>query len=161
MTLAFPWGGDIPGSETSPQFLAWAMQDPLAAPLQRLQIVKTWHDGNAPQSKVFDAACSSGTPDSVSHRCADNGASVDITTCNRADGTGQTELKALWQDPEFDPGQYAAYYVRAIQNPTCRWSTWDAIRAGTEPNPLLPTTLQERAWTSPIWYNPEKKENPQ
>jgi hypothetical protein len=60
----------------------------------------------------------------------------------------------VWRDPDFDPAQRAFYYVRVLENPTCRWSTWDAIRAGVAPREGLPTTLQERAWSSPIWYRP-------
>jgi hypothetical protein len=70
-------------------------------------------------------------------------------------GTGASELKALWRDPDFDPRQEAFYYVRVLENPSCRWSTWDAIRAGEEPRSDLPKTIQERAWSSPIWYRPE------
>ena len=68
---------------------------------------------------------------------------------------GGAELKALWKDPDFDPNEKAFYYVRALENPTCRWSTWDAVRAGTDPRPDLSKTIQERAWTSPIWYAAE------
>jgi hypothetical protein len=60
----------------------------------------------------------------------------------------------VWTDPEFDPSQRAFYYLRVLENPTCRWSTWDALRAGVEPNPELEPTIQERAWSSPIWYDP-------
>ena len=60
----------------------------------------------------------------------------------------------MWTDPSFAPGQRALYYVRVLENPTCRWSTWDAVRAGVEPAPGLPETIQERAWSSPIWYVP-------
>ena len=60
----------------------------------------------------------------------------------------------LWTDPDFDASQRALYYVRVLENPTCRWSTWDAMRAGVAPRPDIQTTIQERAWTSPIWYVP-------
>ena len=64
------------------------------------------------------------------------------------------ELRTLWRDPTFDPGQRAFYYLRVLQNPTCRWSTWDAIRVGVPSNPTVPITIQERVWNSPIWYAP-------
>ena len=104
---------------------------------------------------VYDAGCSGGaTPDPETHRCPDNGASVDISDCSTVDGTGVGEMKAMWKDPDFDPAQRSAYYVRVLENPSCRWSTWDAARNGTPPNPDLPAVIQERAWTSPVWYNP-------
>ena len=84
-------------------------------------------------------------------RCPDNGAAVDLTNCALVGETGSMELATTWEDPEFDPARSAFYYVRALENPTCRWSTWDAIRAGVEPRPDLQTTLQERVWSSPIW----------
>jgi len=148
-----PMGGNLVRStEDAPQMLAWAVQDPLSAPLQRLQIVKVWAEDGAAREAVFDVACSDGSaPDSETHRCADNGASVDTSDCSTTPGTGTGELKALWQDPDYDPTRVSAYYVRVLENPTCRWSTWDAVRAGTPPNPELPLTLQERAWSSPIW----------
>ncbi|MEM6416132.1 MAG: DUF3604 domain-containing protein, partial [Pseudomonadota bacterium] len=65
---------------------------------------------------------------------------------------GADELITLWQDPEFDSAQDAFYYVRALENPTCRWSTWDALKVGVERRPDLPATIEERAWSSPIWY---------
>lgn len=147
-----PMGGQLVVSE-SPTFLVWAMQDPLSAPLDRAQIIKVWHDGAKVREQVFDVACSSGAHIQGTLRCADNGASVDIGSCEMTAGTGVAELKAQWQDPSYEPRQAAVYYVRVLENPSCRWSTWDAVRNGTPPNPALPATLQERAWSSPIWVN--------
>jgi hypothetical protein len=79
---------------------------------------------------------------------------VDLKTCAYSQDKGNGQLQAAWSDPEFDPKQSAFYYARVLENPTCRWSTWDAIRAGVEPNPKLAKTLQERAYTSPIWFVP-------
>lgn len=151
-----PMGGNLISTGEAPVFLAWAMQDALSAPLQRLQMVKVWTDesGRA-QERIYDAACSGGArPDAATRRCPDNGASVDITTCNTQTGSGQAELKTLWSDPDYQAGQEAIYYVRVLENPTCRWSTWDAVRNGTPPNPNLDTIVQERAWTSPIFVTP-------
>jgi hypothetical protein len=100
-------------------------------------------------------ACSDGgTPDPTRHRCPDNGASVDLTTCATTPDVGASELRTVWTDPDFDRREHAFYYARVLENPTCRWSTWDAVRAGTAPRPDLATTLQERAWSSPIWIVP-------
>ena len=151
-----PMGGDLPGGgENPPRFFAYAMRDAQSAPLQRLQIVKGWAADGETFEKVYDVACSDGgTPDPKTHRCPDNGARVDLRDCSYSQEVGAGQLIALWQDPGFDPDQRAFYYVRALENPTCRWSTWDALRSGVEPRPDLHATLQERAWSSPIWYAP-------
>jgi hypothetical protein len=153
-----PMGGDLlPKGTSAPRFLAWALRDPHAGWLQRVQIVKGWIENGKAQERVFDVACSDGlTPDSKTWRCADNGATVDLRTCAVSENKGAVELRALWSDPTFDPRQRAFYYVRVLENPSCRWSTWDAIRAGVEPNPKLSKTIQERAWSSPIWYVPQR-----
>ncbi len=153
-----PMGGDLisAGESPSPSFLAWAMRDPDSAALQRLQVIKGWVEGGRAQERLFDVACSDGGSPDANHRCPDNGASVDTSDCSISSGLGAPELKAVWTDPEFDPEQRAVYFVRVLENPTCRWSTWDAVRAGTPPNPDLPLTLQERAWSSPIWIRAEE-----
>ena len=149
-------GSDYPaGEEGSPTFAVWALRDALAAPLQRVQIIKGWTSNGEAQERVFDVACSDGgSVDPTTHRCPDNGATVDLATCEPSSSSGSSELRTVWTDPEFDPQQRAFYYVRVLENPTCRWSTWDAIREGVEPRRDKPPTIQERAWSSPIWYNP-------
>ena len=148
-------GGDLARSETAPSFFVWAMRDPDTAPLQRLQIIKGWVEDGEPNEMVYDVACSDGgTVDPKTHRCQDNGATVDITTCEIPQDIGDPEIKALWQDPDFNQDQHAFYYARVLENPKCRWSTWDAIRAGVAPRDDFPATLQDRAWSSPIWYSP-------
>jgi len=142
-------GGDLIGDGRAPSFLVWAMQDPNAAPLQRTQVVKVTSSGE----QVFDVGCHTGAPDAETHRCPENGAAVDLTTCAPT-GEGAAELKTVWSDPGFDADERASYYVRVLENPTCRWSTWEALAAGTPPRPDVPQTLQERAYTSPIWYTP-------
>ena len=162
-----PMGSDLEAErEERPGFLTWAFRDPLGAPLQRLQIIKGWIDGDgSTHEKVFDVACSDGaTPDPETHRCPDNGARVDLSDCSYSANVGSDELKAWWTDPEFDPDHSAFYYTRALENPTCRWSTWDALRSGVSPRPDMPKTIQERAWSSPIWIVPgaerDKAPNP-
>jgi hypothetical protein len=153
-----PMGGslDTEGSEAvSPTFFAWARADLMSAPLQRLQVVKGWIDseGNT-HERVRDVACSdAGEVDPETGRCPDNGAAVDMSDCSLAGDSGAEELQVAWQDPQFDPAQNAFYYVRVLQNPTCRWSTYDALRLGREPPAHVPATIRERAWSSPIWIN--------
>jgi len=149
-----PMGGTLNGGDNSPDFIAWAMQDPDGYPLQRVQIVKVWSEGSRNMETIYDVACASGEPDPLTNKCSDNGAKVDVSDCSTNDSTGVSELKAVWQDPTYQAGQKAAYYVRAIENPKCRWSTWDAVRNGTPPNPEMNATIQDRVWTSPIWVMP-------
>ena len=137
-----------------PTFLTWAVADPNTAQLQRIQIIKGWLKNGEHQEQVYDVACSDGlTVDPQTHRCPDNGAQVDLADCSTTANVGAGELKTLWQDPDFIAGQEAFYYVRVLENPVCRWSTWDALRAGKAPRSDLPVTIQERAWSSPIWYS--------
>jgi len=149
-------GGDLPARQgDTPKFLVWAIRDPHSAALQRIQIIKGWIDDGVPMEEVYDVACSDGLEvDPTNFRCPDNGAKVNLSDCSITADAGDAELKALWTDPDFDAGQRAFYYVRALENPTCRWSTWDAVREGVEPSPDLKKTIQERAWSSPIWYVP-------
>ena len=112
-------------------------------------MVKGWLDAEgAAHVEVFDVAGD-----------ADNGATVDPSTCAVA-GEGAASLCTVWTDPAFDPGQPAYYYVRVLENPTCRWTTWqcNALPADRRPetcaDPAVPKTIQERAWTSPVWYTP-------
>ena len=109
-----------------------------------------------PNERVYDVACSDGLEvDPVTYRCTDNGAKVNLADCSISSDVGASELKTYWKDPDFDPTQKAFYYVRVLENPTCRWSTWDAVKRGVEPRPDLHKTLQERACSSPIWHTPE------
>ena len=141
-----------------PEFIVWAQKDKYGAPLQRVQIIKGWMDSisGRPNEKVFDVVCSDGNAvDPVTHRCPDNGAKVNINDCSISQGVGSSELKTHWKDPEFDSSNKAFYYVRVLENPTCRWSTWDAVKRGFKPREDLHETIQERAWSSPIWYIPD------
>ncbi len=145
-------GGELPAGETAPLFIGWAIADANGTPLQRLQLIKGWIENGEHREQVFDIACADGgVVDPNTHRCPDNGAEVKLADCSTTAGVGASELKTAWRDPDYQPGQAAFYYLRALENPTCRWSTWDALRAGVEPRHDLPATIQERAWSSPIW----------
>ncbi len=150
-----PMGGNLKGGEESPDFIVWAMKDPAGYPLQRVQMIKVWTENGENREMIYDVACAGGAePDVATRRCPDNGATVNLKNCKTNNKTGASELKTLWNDPDFMPGQQVAYYVRALENPKCRWSTWDAVRNGTPPNPDMHATLQDRVWTSPIWVQP-------
>jgi hypothetical protein len=145
----------LPSGDRVPTLLAWASRDAASAPLQRLQIIKGWIENGESQEQVYDVACSDGLAvDAKTHRCPDNGAKVDLSDCSISQDVGAGELYAAWSDPNFEPVQRAFYYVRALENPTCRWSTWDAVRAHVAPRSDLNAILQERAWSSPIWFIP-------
>jgi len=142
-----------------PKFLIWATQDASGAPLQRAQIIKGYEKDGETFEQVYDVVCSDGlevNPDT--HRCPDNGARVNLADCSINADVGAPQLRSVWQDPDFVADQEAFYYVRVLENPTCRWSTWDAVQAGVEPRPDLQKTIQERAWSSPIWYRAQQDE---
>ena len=161
-----PMGGDLPAPPNggAPTFFLSAIQDPgteerIGTPLQRIQVIKGWLDeAGEYHAETFDVG---GNPD--------NGASVDVATCELQPGTGGfAELCATWTDPSFDPDRPAFYYARVIENPVCRWTTWQCNADGIDcdrPETVtegyegcceerVPKAIQERAWTSPIWYDP-------
>jgi len=154
-------GADLKAEgDRAPSFWAWAVADPESAPLQRLQVIKGWEEGRETYEKVFDVACSGGVEvDPTTHRCpaeTTDRARVNLDDCSFDPSAGAGELKTLWRDPEFQADLEAFYYVRVLENPTCRWSTWDALRAGVEPRSDFPRTILERAWSSPIWYRVDR-----
>tara|TARA_Y100000022_G_C13255811_1_gene379565 strand:- start:17 stop:2050 length:2034 start_codon:yes stop_codon:yes gene_type:complete len=152
-----PMGAELHGADgRAPILVASALRDPSSAALQRLQIIKGWVADGVTNEQVYDVACSDGGQvDPETHRCPDNGARVDLSDCSITENVGASNLEVIWQDPDHNPQHRAFYYARALENPTCRWSTWDAVKAGVEPRPDLKKTLQERAWSSPIWVMPQ------
>jgi hypothetical protein len=147
-----PMGGTLgSGDGGPPSFVAAALKDPLEAPLERLQVIKGWlDDGGKPNERVFDIACAGGAaPDVGTNRCP-IASTVPDDTCKPGDGA--SELLGYWQDKDFDPARSAFYYVRALQVPTCRWSTFDASLLGRELPEHLARHHQERALSSPVWY---------
>ncbi len=154
-----PMGGDLlaVADGRAPQFYVWATQDSASQALQRIQIIKGWVEAGETKEAVYDVVCAAGKELGTNHRCPDNNASVNLQDCSTDADTGAAELRGHWQDPSFDPHSRAFYYVRVLENPSCRWSTWDAINARQAPNPKLAATIQERAWSTPIWYHPLKQ----
>jgi hypothetical protein len=145
-------GGELKTDGRAPGFIVWASGDPNGAPLQRMQVIKGYVKNGQVVEKVYDVACSDGlAPDPNTHRCPDNGAKVNLADCSLTPNIGDGEMLTLWKDLQYDADVDAFYYVRVLENPTCRWSTWDALREGVEPRADLPRTIQERAWSSPIW----------
>jgi hypothetical protein len=158
-----PMGGVLevkPGDARPVVFLIEATQDPREAPLERLQLVKAWvgPDGRA-RENVYDVACAGGAaPDPATARCAIEPRPPNLATCEVAAGRGVAQLSAAVVAPDYQPGERSFYYARVIQVPTCRWSTWDAIRLSVYRLPLAVAWLQERAVTSPIWIEPAGRE---
>ncbi len=150
-----PMGADLPEPVTGgpPRFLVWAMQAVDGETLQRLQVIKGWLEDGMTRERVYDVACSDGLePDPDSNRCPANGARVNLEDCSVTPNRGATQLQGVWEDPDFDAREHAFYYLRVLENPRCRWSTYDALRLGQSPPPETAPTVQERAWSSPIWY---------
>jgi len=153
-----PMGGDLrtmPEDATAPNFMVYALRDPVGANLDRIQIVKGWLDkkGNT-HEKVYDVAWSDGRSVDAKGKLPAVGNTVDVANANWINSIGASELATVWTDPSFDPKQRAFYYTRVIEIPTPRWSTYDAFRFGIELPKDAPTSTQERAYTSPIWYTP-------
>ena len=151
-----PMGGDLPASTGKPPtFIVWAVKDPEEGNLDRIQIVKGWTQNGQIFEKVYDVAWSGNRKlDPLTRKVLPVGNTVDIKNATYTNTIGAVELKTVWTDMEFDPSQDAFYYARVLQIPTPRWSTYDAKRLGVPPPASVPATVQERAWSSPIWYTP-------
>ena len=176
-----PMGGDLPEKPTTakaPTFLVQALKDPESGNLDRIQIVKGWYAGGYGWEKVYDVVWSDDrkpapaggeeyrivTTDgkNVSTRYVTIpegklppvGNTVDVKNATYTNDIGDTQLSGVWTDPDFDPALHAVYYVRVLEIPTPRWSTYDAKALGIEVPEGVPATIQERAWSSPIWYTP-------
>ena len=155
-----PMGGtlpDRPKSAKAPTFMVLALRDPIGANLDRIQIVKGWLDESGEtREKVHDVAWSGDRKLGRNGKLPAVGNTVDVKHANWTNTIGASELGTVWTDPEFDPAQKAFYYARVIEIPTPRWSTYDAFRMGIDLPEGAPTSTQERAYTSPIWYAPSR-----
>lgn len=143
-----PMGATV---NTTGTIMAMGYADPEGEPLERLQVIALRADGS---EDIYDVACAGNALiDADTHRCQLPVGNVSLTTC-QSEGVGSGELSALWNDPKVSTDDPAAYYLRVLERPKCRWSTWDAVRAGTPPNPNMDAIIQDRAWSSAIWVKP-------
>lgn len=154
-----PMGGDLPvhASGGAPTFAVYAVKDPQSGNLDRIQIIKVSTKNGKSQEKVFDVVWSGDRkPDPKTGKVPAVGNTVDVKTATYTNSIGSVELLGEWTDPEFDPNAYATYYARVLEIPTPRWSTYWAAKLNLPPNPTVPAAVQQRAWTSPIWYVPSE-----
>jgi len=157
-TKGVPMGGNLSRApeDGSVKFLIVASKDPMGANLDRVQVIKGWLDDNGnTQEKVYDVALSdSRVTDANTGKAPPLKSTVDISTATYTNTIGEAVLSTVWQDPEFKSGQKAFYYTRVLEIPTPRWSTYDAVYFGINMSEKVPPTIQERAYSSPIWYTP-------
>ena len=156
-TKGVPMGGDLTGAPVgkAPTFLVAALKDPIGANLDRYQIVKGWLDAAGEvHEQVYDVAWSGDRKPGADGKLPPVGDTVDLANATWTNTIGSPELVAVWSDPEFDPAQSAFYYGRVLEIPTPRWTAHDAKYYGITVPPEATMKLQERAYTSPIWYTP-------
>lgn len=150
-----PMGADLASASGAkrPRFAVQAIKDPNAGNLDRIQIVKVWHEGGQSHEKVFDVVWSGKRAvDPKTGKLPPVGNTVDTKTATYTNSIGATEFHAVWEDPEFNPNASAAYYARVLEIPTPRWTTYWAVRAKLPLPDRFPAWIQERAWTSPIFF---------
>ena len=154
--VGVPMGSDLPpvtNNNKAPSFLVWALKDAESGNLDRIQIVKGWVDKTSnSHEKVFDIAWAGNRELDHRGKLPAIGNTVDIANATYENNIGAVSLKTIWTDPEFDGQQDAFYYARVLEIPTPRWSTYDAAALGLPVPKDVPATIQERAWSSPIWY---------
>ena len=140
----------------APNFLVYALRDPIGANLDRIQIVKGWMDAAGKlHERVYDVAVSGDRKIGEDGRCKDPvGDTVDVEAANWTNTIGASELGTVWTDPDFDPSAHAFYYARVLEIPTPRWVVYDKVRLGAEIPEAAVLKAQERAYTSPIWFTP-------
>jgi hypothetical protein len=153
-----PMGADLPAgqaADTPPSFLVYALRDPMGANIDRIQIVKGWldADGNT-QERVYDVAWSGDRVPDDNGKLPAVGDTVDLSVPTWTNTIGASELGTVWTDPEFDPSLKAFYYARVIEIPTPRWTAYDRVKFNMEFPDSVVLKGQERAYSSPIWYNP-------
>ncbi|MGD1935910.1 MAG: DUF3604 domain-containing protein [Candidatus Phaeomarinobacter sp.] len=152
-----PMGGDVSACDegAAPSFLVHSVMDPDGANLDRTQIIKGWVDAEGEtQERVYDVAWSDNREPDANGKIPAVGNTVDLTGPSWTNTIGAAQLETVWTDPDFDPSQRAFYYVRTIEIPTPRWTAYDVVRYGTDLPDDAELINQERAYSSPIWYEP-------
>ena len=151
-----PMGGDLaPGATGAPVFMIAATRDPDGANLDRIQVVKGWLDKSGTlQEQVYNVAMSDGRKADGKGRVKPLESTVDASKATYRNDNGAAELRVLWQDPDFDGALRAVYYVRVLEIPTPRWTAYDQAFFGVDSPDRIAKEVQNRAYTSPIWYTP-------
>ncbi len=154
-----PMGGDLPQAVAgkAPSFAIQAVKDPNAGNLDRVQVIKVWVADGKQQERVFDVAWSGQRQLDGSGKLPAVGSTVNLKTGKYTNSIGAAQLATVWSDPTFKADQLAVYHVRVLEIPTPRWSTLRALEFGLPLPKDVPATLQQRAWSSPIWYTPAKQ----
>ena len=154
-----PMGGDLPqdakhGRKSAPRFIVQAAKDPDGPNLDRIQVVKGWIDRRGEHvEKVYDVAWSGAREvDAQTGKLPAVGSTVDVKNATYTNTIGSTTLGAVWVDPDFDADERAFYYVRVLEIPRPRWTAYDAAVFDLELPDEIPMVIQDRAYTSPIWY---------
>jgi hypothetical protein len=159
-TGGVPMGADLPPIKAkTPTFAVWAVKDPTSGNLDRIQIIKGWTKHGQSFEKIYDVAWAGPRKaDKWTGEVPPTESTVNLETATYTNTVGSVELKTLWTDPDFDPSLHAFYYARVLEIPTPRWTTIQAHQLGIAPPDVVPPTVQERAWSSPIWYVPAAAE---
>lgn len=156
-TRSVPMGGDLYADGNKvPEFTIWAVKDPEGANLDRVQVIKAWIDeANEVHEEIYDAVWSGDRALDGDGKLPPVGNTVNIPDAIYTNTIGSVELKTIWKDPDFDPSQHSMYYLRVLEIPTPRWSTYDAKTLGIDLPDEFDGSIQERGWSSPIWYFPK------
>ena len=149
-------GGELKAADANgaPTFVVWAIKDSESGNLDRVQIVKGWSENGESHEQIYDAIWSNGRViDPETGKLPAVGNTVDLKTATYTNSIGAVELMGTWTDPDFNAGQNAFYYVRVLEIPTPRWNLYDEVKLGKPFPEDLDRVIQERAYTSPIWYD--------
>ena len=152
-----PMGGDLTAAPAgkAPTFLVGALKDPLSGNLDRIQVIKGWYDKRGYGfQQVYDVAWAGDRQPDQHGKLPPVGSTVDVADASYTNTIGDPLLTAFWKDPDFDPDQRAFYYVRVLEIPKPTWQAYDARRFGVTMSDEVPMIVQDRAYSSPIWYTP-------